>query len=477
MAFLTVRPLRDKELRNTIFHLAWPTITEQALQTIVQYVDTAQVGRINVRASAAVGLTSTTMWLVNAPIWAIAMGVLACVSQSLGAKDAVRARRAASQSVLLTLIAGISLTVLTLAISPFLPGWLGAREDIYQDTARYFAIVCAPMLFRAASIIFAAVLRAVGNTKTPMLINILMNLSNIILNFLLINPSSSWTLGGTKFFIPGAGLGVTGAAIATAFSYVAGGTLMTVYAMHSSLFSEKSQLFRYDSTAMRQCMSISVPIAADRITVMLGQVVFTSLVARLDTVSIASHTIALTAEQAFYVPGFGMQSAAATLAGYNIGSQNETKLMEYSSAITTLAVILMTSMSAVLFLFPEAIMSLFTPDQQAIALGGQVLRVVAVSEPFYAVVIILEGTFNGAGDTRVPFLMSVFTMWGVRIVSTWFCVNVFHLGLTAVWGCMVADNMTRFLLMSHRYRGRRWRHGLSKSRVENTYNVKTSKET
>ena len=130
MAFLTVRPLRDKELRDTIFHLAWPTITEQALQTIVQYVDTAQVGRIDVGASAAVGLTSTTMWLVNAPIWAIAMGVLACVSQSLGAKDEARARRAASQSVLLTMISGIALTVLTLAVSPFLPGWLGAREDM-----------------------------------------------------------------------------------------------------------------------------------------------------------------------------------------------------------------------------------------------------------------------------------------------------------------------------------------------------------
>lgn len=460
MAFLTVRPLRDKELRNTIFYLAWPTITEQALQTIVQYVDTAQVGRINVGASAAVGLTSTTTWLVNAPIWAIAMGVLACISQALGAKDEARARRAASQSVLLTLIIGVILTVLTLVVSPFLPGWLGAREDIYQDAAFYFAIVCAPMLFRAASIIFAAVLRAVGNTKTPMLINIFMNLSNIALNFLLINPSSSWTLGGARFFVPGAGLGVVGAAIATAFSYVAGGILMTTCALRSSLFSQKDQLLRYDSTAMRQCMSVSIPIAADRITVMLGQVVFTGLVARLDTVSIAAHTIALTAEQAFYVPGYGMQTAAATLAGYNIGSQNEKKLMEYSSAITTLAVILMTSMCVILFLFPEAIMGIFTPDQQVISLGGRVLRVVAVSEPFYAVVIILEGTFNGAGDTRVPFLIAVFTMWGVRITSTWLCINVFHLDLTAVWGCMVADNMTRFLLMTHRYRGHRWRYGL-----------------
>ena len=101
-----LQSLRDRELMTTIFTLAWPTVTEQALQTIVQYADTAQVGRIGYSASAAVGLSSTTLWLVRSPLWALAMGVLACVSQALGAKDTGRVKRVASQSVLLTLISG-----------------------------------------------------------------------------------------------------------------------------------------------------------------------------------------------------------------------------------------------------------------------------------------------------------------------------------------------------------------------------------
>ena len=456
----TLRSLRDRELTRTIFHLAWPTVTEQALQTIVQYVDTAQVGRISANASAAVGLTSTTTWLVNAPMWAAAMGVLSCVSRALGAHDEPRARRAAAQSVIFTLIMGAALTVLTLAASPFLPGWLGAKEDIYRDAALYFAIICAPMLFRAASILFAAVLRAVGDTRTPMAINILMNLCNVTLNFLLINPPSVWRLGGAAVSIPGAGLGVTGAAIATAVSFILGGTLMTVFAFRAPRLQLGKQPLRYDRPAMGQCLDVAVPLAADHIAVMLGQVVFTGLVARLGTVAIAAHTIAITAEQAFYIPGFGMQAAAATLAGYSIGGRDEKKLMEYSSAISAIAVVLMTSLSVFLFLFPEPIMSIFTPDPQVIALGGQVLRIVALSEPFYAVVIILEGTFNGVGDVRAPFLISVSCMWGVRLVSTWMCVNLFHLNLAAVWWCMVADNMTRFVFMLHRYRGRRWRKAL-----------------
>lgn len=456
-----LQSLRDRELMTTIFTLAWPTVTEQALQTIVQYADTAQVGRIGYSASAAVGLSSTTLWLVRSPLWALAMGVLACVSQALGAKDTGRVKRVASQSVLLTLISGTLLTVLTLAVAPFLPGWLGAEEAIRPAAGTYFAIVCAPTLFVASSIIFAAVLRATGDSKTPMRINILMNVINVLLNFLLINRP--WTLRIGTLAIPvwGAGWGVTGAAIATAAAYVVGGTLMFLAALQSPELGLRGTKLQVDPPIMRRCLAISGPITAQRVFNELGHVVFTGLITHnLSTLAIATHTIAMTAEQAFYVPGFGMQAAAATLAGYSIGAKDEEKLGQYSEAIMAIAVFLMGTMSVFLFLFPRMFMGLFTPDQEVILLGADVLRIVAVSEPFFAVLIILEGVFNGVGDTKAPFVINMCTMWGVRIVFTYLCVVVFQLGLTAVWWCMVADNMGRFLAMLIRYRGRSWKREL-----------------
>ena len=146
MTIPAIEALKEKELRTRIFRLAWPTVTENALQTVVQYVDTAQVGQLGAAASAAVGLTSTTTWLVNAPLWAVATGILACISQSLGAGDRERAGRAADQSLLLVLILGFAMTLLTLVISPFLPVWLGADEAIRHDASVYFAVICAPML-------------------------------------------------------------------------------------------------------------------------------------------------------------------------------------------------------------------------------------------------------------------------------------------------------------------------------------------
>lgn len=455
-----VHTLRDTHMRHIIFTLAWPTVLEQTLQTVVQYADTAQVGAIGAHASASVGLTTTMMWLINAPMFALAMGVLSCIARYVGAGDTERARTAALQSTLIVWALGIGLGAVTLAISPFLPGWLGADTAIRHDASLYFAIVCAPMLFRASSIVFGSVLRAVGNTKTPMLVNALMNALNITLNFLLINPSRVWTIGGFSFPMWGAGWGVCGAAIATALSFMLGGTLMALAVYREPRLGLHGHKARYDATIMGQCVRVGAPIAAERVAASLGQVVFTALIARLGTISIAAHSIAITAEQAFYIPGYGMQAAAATLSGQCAGARDEKKLMQFSSTLLAIAVVLMGLLSVLLFCFPAAMMRFFTSDQQVVALGAQVLRIVAVSEPFFAVVIIMEGVFNGVGDTKIPFVFSLISMWGVRLVFTALFVMVFHLGLTAVWMCMVADNMTRFVCMTLRYVRGHWKKHL-----------------
>lgn len=456
--------LHDRNMMRAIFSLAWPTIMEQALQTVVSYADTAQVGAIGAHASAAVGLTTTMTWLINAPMFAMAMGILSCISRARGAADEARAHRAAMQSVLLILILGCGLGVLTLSISPFLPGWLGADPEIRHDAGVYFAIVCSPMLFRASSIIFGSVLRATGNAKTPMLINTCMNAINITLNFLFINVPRTLRIFGLSVPVWGAGLGVTGAAIATATAYVAGGIMMACAAYRSRELGLRGQKLRHDREILRQCVRIGMPIAAERVGACLGQVVFTSLIARLGTISVAAHSIAITAEQAFYIPGYGMQAAAATLSGHSAGARDEHKLIQYSSTITAIAVTLMGTLAILLFCFPAFMMRLFTPDPDVIALGAQVLRIVAVSEPFFAVVIILEGTFNGIGETKIPFFISIAAMWGVRIVFSWLCVCVFHLHLVSAWICMVADNLTRFACLLLWYAKGSWRKKLASMR-------------
>ena len=452
--------LKDKAMMRTIFLLAWPTMLEEALQCIVTYADTAQVGVMGANASAAIGLTTTVTWMTFYPMYAAGMSVTSCISMALGAKDARRAKTAAAQAVLLVLVLGLAIMGITLAVSPFLPGWLGGAQEIRKDASVYFAIICAPMLFRAASIIMGAAIRATGNTKTPMLISTLMNVVNIILNFLLISPTRTTTVFGQNFTVWGAGWGVAGAGIASALSLVLGGTLMTIAAWRCPELGLSFRRIRYDRDVMGQCVRVGVPIAGERVLFSFGQVIFTAITARLGTVAMAAHSIALTAEQAFYIPGYGMQTAAATLAGYSAGEKNEKHLMQYSSTIMFIATLLMTLLSTALFLFAEPIMSIFTPDQQVVELGGLALRIVAVSEPFFAVLVILEGIFSGLGDTKAPFVFSLISMWGVRLTSTWLCVVVFKLGLGSVWLCMSADNIFRFSMMMVRFLRGKWKKGL-----------------
>ena len=454
------RTLRDREMMRAIFTLAWPTVLEQALSTLVQYADTAQVGVLGAQASAAIGLTTTVMWLLYGPMGAAGMSVLSCISMSLGARDEERARKAASQGVILALAVGGVLMVLTLAISPFLPRWLGGSEEILRDASVYFAIVCAPMVFRSMGIVFGASLRAAGDTKTPMLINLTMNAVNIVLNFLFISGPRTVTVGSASLPIWGAGWGVAGAAIASAVSYVLGGVLMARAAWREPKLGLRGQKIRLCPEIMSQCLRVGTPIAGERLIASLGHVAFSSIIARLGTIPMAAHTIALTAEEAFYIPGYGMQAAAATLAGYSAGERSEQKLMQYTSTILFLTTALMVTLGALLFLFPQAVMSIFTPDAQVIALGSRVLRIVAISEPFFGILVILEGVFNSVGDTKAPLLFSLISIWGVRVASTFVCVNVFHLGLEAVWYCMVADNMVRFALMTARYVRGGWKRRL-----------------
>ena len=150
-------------LKNSKMHELWdlgaPTILEQALQTIVAYVDTAMVGQIGAIASAAVGLTSTVNWLLNGILFAVSMGMLSFIAQYTGQGDLEAAHHTSAQAIWIIFVFGVIETVIALAISPVLPMWMGASQEIWRDASEYFFIVNCPLILRGSLIIFGNVLR------------------------------------------------------------------------------------------------------------------------------------------------------------------------------------------------------------------------------------------------------------------------------------------------------------------------------
>lgn len=441
------------ELAAPILSLALPTMLEQFLATAVQYIDTAMVGTLGTHATAAVGATTTVNWLINGTVSAIGVGFLSYISKACGAGDRDRAKRAAAQAVLVTLIVGIGFTVLALALSTRVPVWMRADPSIQELASQYFFVMYTPMLARSAILLFGNLFRAVGDSKTPLRVGLMVNLINVAGNLLLIYPTRVWH-GLTLY---GAGWGVVGAAAASAAAYFVGGIVITVALWRHPRISPRGFSLKPESAILRPCLQVALPNALQRFATSLGYVAFAAMVNSLGETATAAHTIANTVESAFYVPGYGMQMAAATLAGNALGAGEHKKINHLAGMLLTLEVAMMVVSGGLLFLFAPNMMGLFSADAAVIALGAVVLRMVAVSEPFYGVSIILEGMMQGMGQTMLPFVIGVTGMWGVRIVGTFLCTQIFGMGLISAWACMIAHNLLIFVLLTACYRTGRWK--------------------
>ncbi|MCF0135193.1 MAG: MATE family efflux transporter, partial [Lachnospiraceae bacterium] len=432
--------LSYRVLLPAIFSLAWPTMLENALGTAVQYVDTAMVGSLGTEATAAVGATATVSWLIGSSVSALGIGFLAFISQALGAGEKEKAAGAAGQAALVVLLLGSFFTLLCLVLSPFVPIWMQVDTSIRDLTAVYFGILYAPMLFRCSMIIFGTVLRSAGDTRTPMKTGILVNLINVVLNFLLIYPTRTLSLGGITVPVPGAGLEVVGAALASAVSFVAGGILMFRAVWRHPVISPRGYSLKPDKAIMLPALKVAVPNMLQRMCTSFGYVVFASMINSLGDTATAAHTVANTVESAFYVPGYGMQAAAATLTGNCIGARDKEKLQKLSRLLLWIEVFLMILSGGILFIFAPGLAGIFSSDPEVLLLGTTVLRMVALSEPFYGASIITEGMLQGAGKVTVPFIINVISMWGVRILGTFLCIRFFNGTLVSAWACMIGNN-------------------------------------
>lgn len=446
----------DWSMIGVILTLAWPTMLEQLMQTAVQYIDTAMVGSLGTYATAAVGATTTVNWLVNSTVSALSIGFLSFIARACGANDRPAAKRAVTQAVLAVLIVGTFFTALTLSLSGVIPMWMQVEQRIRPLAARYFFILYMPMLPRTASIIFGTVLRAAGDTKTPMKVGVLVNLVNVVLNFLLIYPTRTVTLAGMHLTLPGAGWGVIGAAVASAVAFTVGGVQITRVLWRHPLVSPRGERLRLDWQILRPCLRVALPNMLQRFGTSLGYVAFASMINSLGGVATAAHTIANTVESGFYIPGYGMQTAAATLAGNAYGARDRKRMNDLANMFIPIEMGLMVISGAALFAFAPGLMRIFSSSEEVITLGTTVLRMVAVSEPFFGFSIIIEGMMHGVGNTKKPFVYNIIGMWAIRIVGTFICTQLLGRGLVSAWACMITHNLFLFVMFLECYVKKSW---------------------
>lgn len=455
--FLSSRAtLSYRQQAGLVLRLSIPAILAEISSIVMQYIDAAMVGSLGKNATASIGLMSSSTWLVGGICISAAMGFSVQTAHNIGAKDAAAARDVLRQSLLITSLTALFLSVSCVLISHSLPHWLGGEEAICQDASRYFFIYACALPAVQLRQLGGSMLQCSGDMKTPSFLNALMCVLDVVFNYFLIFPSGTVQAGGLRIALPGAGMGVAGAALGTALSEA-----VTAAAMLYMLCvrSETMRLTRKGSWALNpQCMKkavrIALPMAFEHGIVSGAQIVSTKIVSPLGTVSVAANSLAVTAESLCYMPGYGVASAATTLVGQSIGAREKEQARGFARLSVLLGALMMSVAACVMFVFAPQMFAVLTPDQTVRRLGVKVLRIEAFAEPMFACSIVAAGALRGAGDTLVPSVMNLLSMWGIRITMAAFLAP--RIGLTGVWIAMCVELCIRGALFLVRLFREKW---------------------
>lgn len=455
LSFDTDINLNTGKTLKIVARFSIPAIMAQFTSVIMQYIDAAMVGSLGANASASIGLVSTTTWLLNGLCTSATTGFSVQIAQLIGARRYEDARSVFRQSLVFTSLFGLLLATIAFSISSKLPFWLGGSPEIVSDSSKYFAIFAFILPATQLRQICGGILQCSGDMKTPSKLNILLCIMNVVFNFFFIFPARVLNVFGTELTVYGAGLGVSGAALGTLVSEYITSTLMFLFlALRSPLLAFKhGGSWKIRANCIKAALKISLPAAFEHSVICGAYICSTLIIAPLGTVSVAANSLAVTAESFCYMPGYGIGTASTTLVGQSIGAGRDDLARKFASTSILLGVSVMTVTGALMYFIAPWMFSLLTPDLAVQKLGADVLRIEAFAEPLYGASIICVGVLRGAGDTFVPSILNLVSMWGVRIAMAF--VLVPHIGLYGAWIAMATELCVRGILFLIRvYRGK-----------------------
>ena len=457
---LLIRTGRQMTLRQQLWltvQLSIPSIVAQVSAIAMQYIDAAMVGRLGADAAASIGLVSTTTWLFWGMCSAAGTGFSVQVAHHVGAGRLREARAVLRQAIVAVSLFSALLALTGAFISGSLPVWLGGTEEINAASSAYFLIFALSLPLLQLNFLAGGMLRCSGNMRVPGMLNVLMCLLDVVFNFFLIFPSRQVEWFGLSLHMPGAGLGVTGAALGTAAAEAVVAALMMWYLLTRSgelrLKGERGSFLPTRET-VRKALHIGLPMGVEHVVICGAQIMTTVIVAPLGVFAIAANSFGITAESLCYMPGYGIADAATTLVGQSLGAGRKDLTRRFARITVGMGMAVMGVMGIILYVAAPLIMTTMTPDAEVIRLGVEALRIEAFAEPMFAAAIVAYGVFVGAGNTLVPCLMNFFSIWAVRLTLA--AALAPSMGLNGVWLAMCIELCFRGTIFLIRLERGRW---------------------
>jgi len=430
-----------RELRKRVLGLAGPVIGENFLETLLGIVDTVLVAGLGVVAIAGVGSALQVMFFLISALSALAIGSAVLVAQAVGAGDTARAGRLGRQSLLWSVLFSIPLTALGFLLSGPIINLFGLEPQVAAIGAQYLQVTMGTVVVLVALFIGGGVLRGAGDARTPLRVTALANLLNVGLAYALIYG---------HFGLPA--LGPIGSAWATfiARSFALLLLLSALWRGRNGVSISGRGGWRPDFSVARQVLTIGIPAALEQVLATLGFLVLALVVARLGTDVLAAQRITFNALSLSFLPGIGFGIAATALVGQSVGARRIGEGSAAARVATTWAVMWMSAIAVLLIIFAPQIFQLFTSDAAVIEAGVPGLRVLALTQPFWAVLFVQAGALRGTGNTRFPLLVTGTSIWAAVALALALLETVGG-GLVSVWAAFLALAPLMAFLMWRRF--------------------------
>lgn len=444
----------QRMLARDVMLLAWPSLLELVLTQLTSVADQIMVGRIpgemGVVALAAVGLSYQPKFLLMTAIQALNVGATAVIARCRGRQDREKANLVFRHAMLINICLSVIVMIAGLFGADWMVRFMGTNisEETIRLGTQYLMIQFYGIIPLCLTFTITAALRGTGDSRTPMIYNTVANAVNLVLNYILIYGK----LGAPAMGVAGASLAtIIGQAVAFLIA------LWVVAGKRSYVYVSVKEKFTFDTAIISNMIRVGVPAMVEQLLMRAGIIIYSRTVAGLGDLKFATHQILMSIQSFSFMLGQAFSGSATTLVGQSLGKRRYDMAVIYLKHTKRLGRIAALVLMVLIVVLRRALMGLFTTDAQVIAIGSEIMFLIALSQPVQADQFIISGGLRGAGDTKTTAVITLVTVLGFRSLIAILLINVLDLGLWGAWIALVVDQVIRTVLVALRFRSGAWK--------------------
>ena len=439
----------EKGITKEAVRMAWPAVCESFFIALAGMVDSLMVSSMGASAVAAVGLTTQPKFMGLALFFAMNVSVSALVARRRGEKNQRSANQILLVAILFVIVATVVISSACVMWANEIINFCGSAPETHEPAVIYYRIIMGCMIFNVLSMVINAAQRGSGNTMIAMRTNIVSNVVNIIANYLLIQGHLGFPA-----------LGIAGAAIATVFGTVIACIMSFASLVRRdgfvSIYYIMEQQIRPALEPVISIIKLGFSVFIEQILMRVGFMSTAMMAAKMGTNALAAHQVGMNILGLTFSFGDGMQVAAVALIGRSLGEGSPDKAKAYGKTCRMIGLGISCVLAVVYFFGGEWLYHLFFAEQEIVDIGVMIIRIMIIIVLFQVSQVIYMGCLRGAGDTTYTAIASTISVTIIRTSASYFFGFVMGLGMAGIWMGILADQISRFLFASIRFKQGKW---------------------